>query len=55
MKEAGNLSTLAEAIGENPLEEAVVEEILDEVEGAREEGENEAFDVFDFDDSLIEQ
>jgi len=29
--------------------------ILDEIEGAREEGENEGYDVFDFDDSLIEQ
>jgi len=55
MKEGGNLSTLAEAIRENPLEEAVVEEIEDEVEGAREDGENEVDDIFDFDNSLNEQ
>ena len=54
MKEGGNLSTLAAHLSENPLEEAVVEEIEDEVEGAREEGENEVVDIFDFDNSLNE-
>jgi len=54
MKEGGNLFTLAAHLSENPLEEAVVEEIEDEVEGAREEGENEVYDVYDFDQSLNE-
>jgi len=55
MKEGGNLFTLAAHLSENPVEEAVPVGILDEIEGAREEGENELYDVFDFDDSLIEQ
>jgi hypothetical protein len=55
MKEDGNLSTLAESLREDPLEEAVPVEIEDEVEGAREEGENEVYDVYDFDQSLNEQ
>jgi len=55
MREGGNLSSLAESLRENPLEEAIAEEIEDEVEGAREEGENEVFDIFDFDNSLNEQ
>jgi hypothetical protein len=54
MKEGGDLSTLAESIRDNPLEEAVPVETSDEVEGAREEGENEVYDVFDFDNSLNE-
>jgi transposase len=55
MKEGGNLFTLAAHLSENPIEEAVSVEIEDEVEGAREEGENEVYDVYDFDNSLNEQ
>jgi transposase len=54
MKEGGNLFTLAAHLSENPIEEAVPVEIEDEVEGAREEGENEVYDVYDFDQSLNE-
>jgi transposase len=55
MKEGGNLFTLAQSLQEDPLEEAIPVEIEDEVEGAREEGENEVVDIFDFDNSLNEQ
>ena len=55
MKEGGNLFTLAAHLTENPVEEAVPVGILDEVEGAREEGENKGYNVFDFDGSLNEQ
>ena len=55
MKEGGNLFALTDHFSENPVEEAVPVGILDEVEGAREEGENEGCNVFDFDDSLNEQ
>jgi transposase len=55
IKENGDLSSLANWLNENPLEEPVEDESEDEREGAREEGENEMYDVFDFDQSFNEQ
>jgi len=49
MHDGGNLSTLATHLQNNPDEEAVPVENDDQIDGAREEGENEIQDIFDFD------
>jgi transposase len=54
IKEDGDLSSLANWLNENPLEESVEDESEDEIEGAREEGENEVYCIFDFENSLNE-